>query len=102
MAETEDAMKARRADRIEVRAEPEHLRSFVGRQGVVEHEPERLALGDEAQNQPQERPAPFVGIPCAAREEAVKPLVVDPPADAGSDQRLRHRVPPRRPHPSDH
>lgn len=88
VAEAEDPVLARRADGIDVSAEPEQLRSLLRRERVVDGDPDGDDVAEEP-NSPDDDEAPeVVGIPGATREEAMVSLPVDPLGHRSDDQSL--------------
>ncbi len=91
VAEAEDLVLSRRANRIDVGPDAEHLRALLGAEGVVDDEAQRAGRqpAPEAVEQPEAKP---IRIPDAARKEPMVARPVSSPRDVRGHERLGHAV----------
>jgi len=81
-----------RADWIDVRAEPEDLRTLVRDQSVVDDDSDLIDVCKVLDELGEEQTAELVGRPRTAGKESMQSLVMNAPLDTELDQRLRDRV----------
>lgn len=92
VAEAEDPNPLGGPDRVEMIADPEHMRPALRGERVVHCRKDRRAVRQEPEHAHEEEPGQLVGAPRATREETVECLVMSPPRDPRDHQGLGHRV----------
>jgi len=101
VAEAEDALTTRRPHGVEVAADPEDVRSFLGRKRIVEGNAQGLVRGHAAKDPLQELPTKLIRMPRPPREEPVERFVMLAPGHAGHNEGLGDGMSPRSQDPAD-